>query len=280
MLVFSALAPASSQPKGEHSTASSLSPAQGPCSEWCYDPSAWNMGSSWNSSSSWTKRCERPEGQCRGCPECSQRSSDRHEKGATCGPDLVGYVHINKAGGTSIVNALDECIGEGHLLGRGLHHFSAAEYVDKAERKGEPISLLFTVLRDPYARQVSLFYYSLEMCSQHGGHQCWDLPAKKDMPSAAEIMANESEISRVAEVPKCLSAPDGGSGVRHWPGASSGPDKPFCIDQALVPTFRTWLRELDRKYPVSSGDARFFTGTHGGSASQRVDASQVLLRSH
>lgn len=79
----------------------------------------------------------------------------------------VAFVHINKAGGTSIASALNHCVEPERSFYRGpdhLHHHTVLDYKRMNITKNWDTVFSFAVVRDPFARMVSLFHYQLEKC--------------------------------------------------------------------------------------------------------------------
>ena len=159
---------------------------------------------------------------------------------------LIAFVHINKCGGTSVSQALKSCdlptsrfADDGVEGAYGIHHHTLRAYAQMNPTRNVSSLLSFAIVRDPFARMVSLFYYQLSRCAGDDlrAPTCADLPPPSDLPSRSELRANAS---------------------------------------AMVPYFQAWLRRLDARYPVGSADARLFTGMRAtGNEGPRRDASQT-----
>jgi len=153
-------------------------------------------------------------------------------------------VHINKAGGTSVSAALRDCglpmdaFADSSF--KSLHHYTTRDYLEMTKRNASDL-LLFATVRDPYTRQVSLFYYQLSGCAEHTRSQpdadCEnsECPYADELPSAETVMADPL---------------------------------------VMVPIFRDWLVRLDKRYPVGSAGEEHFTGMFQDDV-LRNDASQV-----
>ena len=155
---------------------------------------------------------------------------------------LIAFIHINKCGGTSVAAALRSCdlpasrFAEASGSG-GLHHHTLRWYAQMNPTRDVSSLLTFAIVRDPYARMVSLYYYELARCTAHRtDYNCYELPSQSELPSPSELSANAS---------------------------------------AMVPFFQWWLHRLDARYPVGSADARLFTGMRDRREGPRRDASQT-----
>ena len=85
--------------------------------------------------------------------------------GRACGSNHeVAFVHIPKTGGTTISTALARCVNATQMADRfhsTTHHFRASKYIEmlRSRNASWPDVFSFTMVRDPYARAVSTFYY-------------------------------------------------------------------------------------------------------------------------
>lgn len=162
---------------------------------------------------------------------------------------LIAFVHINKCGGTSVSEVLELCdlppsrFADNEGVG-GLHHHTLRAYAQMNPTRNVSF-LSFAVVRDPYARMVSLFYYQLSGCGGPwrserllaGYGHCDDMPSQSDLPSQTELRANAS---------------------------------------AMVPYFQSWIHRLDARNPTGSASAPFFTGmAPSGKEGPRRDASET-----
>ena len=193
----------------------------------------------------------------------------------------VAFVHINKAGGTSVSSALRSCLNASLFVDRrhcnpkgnlcadgpnGLHHYTVKRYQEMLARppggagtatgahgRAEPSSwrsrwnstFSFAVVREPFARQVSLFWMNVHLCIARR-HRLYT-------PS-----------------PNCLRAglPPEDVLRRYAENAS-----------AATAGFARWIALLDRKYPTGSPREAHFSGFYDvHNLSQSVvqrDATQV-----
>lgn len=168
---------------------------------------------------------------------------------ARAGAAKVAFVHINKAGGTSIAQALAKCMLNASILLDntldGLHHHSVQDYAQFALRGGHALRDVFSfaVVRDPYARQVSLFQYNVE--------KCW-----RGRNSDSLWQGNSAECPNHQMLP--------------W----------FQLQQVIsnasanIADFHRWLHAMNRAFPEGTARSALFSGMQAGTTN-RSDASQI-----
>ena len=95
------------------------------------------------------------------------------EAGCTPGCEMerpIAFIHISKTGGSSVCEALEQCkLKPSQFPDReagkdeGAHQHSWRDYLAFAEETDADMrnAVAFAVVRDPYARMVSWFYYLL-----------------------------------------------------------------------------------------------------------------------
>lgn len=113
---------------------------------------------------------------------------------------LVAFVHINKCGGTSVSQALKSCdlptsrFADSPRASRGewLHHHTLRAYARMNPTRNVSSLRSFAIVRDPYARMVSLFYYLAEKPAL--GVRNGEMPSPSDLPSPSELRANASAM--------------------------------------------------------------------------------------
>ena len=163
----------------------------------------------------------------------------------------VAFVHINKAGGTAmrarlysrarhqLLEATDAAsLARMRKLGSRFFHASASLQQRALGSSAWEAAYTFALVRNPYARQVSMFFFLLQeaACNKPIGVR----------PSHCEYR----------------ELPATGSWLR---------DKPTCIAK-----FRTWLAKMARKFPPTSREAHLFGArSHGNEVDKWYNASQI-----
>ena len=103
---------------------------------------------------------------------------------------LIAFIHINKCGGTSVAAALRSCdlpasrFAEASGSG-GLHHHTLRWYAQMNPTRDVSSLLTFAIVRDPYARMVSLYCSPAMFCmGMHAGHDRYERAPTRGRPSA------------------------------------------------------------------------------------------------
>ena len=175
----------------------------------------------------------------------------------SCASRRVAYVHVNKAGGVSVSAALAKCpaLAARMLDGtvddhKDIHHHSVQEYLNmsmatdgtsavQARAAWKDGVFSFAVVRNPYERMVSLFYFKVSKClSKPSSDHC----EGAQLPTLDELHA----------MPE---------GWQQDPNVTIG-------------MFGDWIDRLDRLYPVGSARNDLFSAGCL-SFSRKSDASQA-----
>jgi hypothetical protein len=182
------------------------------------------------------------------------------EAGCTPGCEMerpIAFIHISKTGGSSVCEALEQCkLKPSQFPDReagkdeGAHQHTWRDYLAFAEETDADMrnAVAFAVVRDPYARMVSWFYYLLASCYGRGEGKASDDTCK---------IIDTSTMPRASEL------------LRDW-GPTWGPD---VGSGAVIGQFQQWLKRLDALYPVGSKEAHLFSAN--SAPLRRADASQV-----
>ena len=126
-------------------------------------------------------------------------------RGRACGSNHeVAFVHIPKTGGTTISTALARCVNATQMADRfhsTTHHFRASKYIEmlRSRNASWPDVFSFTMVRDPYARAVSTFYYKASGCidanhsAEHPSRACSSLPYRGPLRHALMSAASAAK---------------------------------------------------------------------------------------
>ena len=163
----------------------------------------------------------------------------------------VAFVHINKAGGTwmrarlfkgarhqMLETSSPAALGRMRQLGSRFFHASAALQREALGAAAWDAAYTFALVRNPYARQVSMFHFLL-----------------------MEASCNKPIGSRPSHCEE-----------RKLPAAG-----PWLHDPAqVIAKFRKWIRDLATAFPSGSRDEHLFGArSHGNERSPWYNASQV-----
>lgn len=150
------------------------------------------------------------------------------------------FVHINKTGGTSLIDMLndrcrDDYVRERWSGGHRSFHATALSYIDHYGRDTWERAYTFAVVRHPLARQVSTFFFVSSMCSEeYYGDDCKD----RFLPYGADL------------------------------------DR--MTDKEKIEAFHTWIHKLYDAYPPGSPKNYLFGSRgHGNEDSDMFNSTQT-----
>jgi hypothetical protein len=199
-----------------------------------------------------------------------------NDRGAVCSRPIA-FVHINKAGGTAMLEDLQNCCssrllsakekGKGKKQRKGAsrkpsNFFFHASADRQRQLVGEDAwnnAFKFALVRNPWARQVSMFHFLV------GGHCKTQL-----VPATDNIAApNDEPHYMLAGKPKGGKA----CSTRLLPSGQGD----WLDDNAnAIPAFRKWMKRLDDAFPTGHPDNYLFGSmAHGNDESPWFNASQL-----
>jgi len=150
-----------------------------------------------------------------------------------CGDfDATAFVHINKAGGTTIAKRLKKCKSKRIVstkASRGLWHNSVdmlfEDMVTEKTRWDPNATFYYAAVRNPYDRMVSLFYYRIAMCTGTGTREGTD----SGQDCNPKFLPNFKSVEKMSETEQ-------------------------------IKSFHKWLKAMDKLYPETADDNFRLTG--------------------